>query len=75
MKRTATKADLDSFLFQTSVKRRRVANEEQKIFSGRIPCMIIVNKTPNALLVNRIKKIMLSGAKSQKQIARECGMR
>ncbi len=83
LKRTAEDAfstDLDQLEYMPQIKRPRFTtlDVDQLMMLGLVPSMTIPTyskKPPNASLVRCIRQILLTGAKSQKQIARECGLR
>jgi hypothetical protein len=83
MKRTAEEAfgvDLDPDVeCMPTIKRPRFTplNVNQRMMLGLVPSMTISTyskKPPNANIVGLIRRFLLSGIKSQKQIARECGL-
>lgn len=82
VKRTAEDAfsvDVD-FEYMPTAKRPRFTtlDVDQLMMLGLVPSMTIPTyskKPPNANIVRSVRQILLSGGKSQKQIARECGLR
>jgi transcriptional regulator with XRE-family HTH domain len=76
LKRTAGRAELDEA--QSSPRKRaRLNNSEHLKLLGVVPSMTIptcAKTSPEPGIVESIKQILLSGLKSQKQIAQECGL-
>lgn len=79
LKRAASSAGLDvDTMLQSPNKRARFTTIEELMFNGMLPLMSLptcMKKAPDMQLVRSVKQILLTGAKSQKQIARECGLR
>jgi hypothetical protein len=77
LKRTAGRAELDEAQCSPR-KRARLNNSEHLKLLGVVPSMTIptcAKTSPEPGIVESIKQILLSGLKSQKQIAQECGLR
>lgn len=77
LKRTAVSAGLDAAR-SSPRKRARLDNPEQLKLIGVVPSMTIptcAKTSPDPGIVESIKQILLSGLKSQKQVAIECGLR
>ncbi len=79
LKRTAASAGLDvEPMLQSPNKRARFTTIEELMFNGMLPLMSLptcMKKAPDMQLVRSVKQILLTGVKSQKQVARECGLR